>query len=318
MSSNSPRSNVTPDAWPALPSADWQDTLATLHRWTQIVGKLRMVASPWINHSWSVPLYVTSRGLGTGPIPYGDRLFEIDFDFIDHTLPIRTSDGRSRTLVLRPMTVATFYDAVLDALRALDIDLRIDPLPNELPDPVPFPEDTTHAAYDPDHVHALWRALVQSHRVFTEFRSRFIGKVSPMHFFWGAMDLAVTRFSGEGAPEHPGGIPHLPDAVTREAYSHEVSSAGFWPGNAESPDPIFYSYAYPTPEGFKERPVQPEAAFWLDDLGEFVLPYEAVRSADDSDAVLLAFLESTYEAAADLLGWDRAAFERPAGYRPLG
>jgi len=311
-------STLESNNWPALPSADWQDSLATLHLWTQIVGKLRMVGSPWINHSWSVPLYVTSRGLGTGPIPYGGRLFEIDFDFIDHTLPIRASDGRSRTLALRPMSVAAFHGALFDALRALDIDLSIHPLPNELPDPIPFPEDTVHAFYNPDHVHALWQALVGCQRVFTEFRSRFIGKVSPVHFFWGSFDLAVTRFSGEGAPAHPGGIPHLPDAVTREAYSHEVSSCGFWPGNADAPDPIFYAYAYPTPDGFKDRPVSPEAAFWLDQLGEFALPYEAVRGASDPDAALMAFLQSTYEAAADLLGWDRAALERPAGYHPLG
>ncbi len=304
--------------WPELPHLAWRDTLDTLHLWTQIVGKVRMEDSPWINHSWSVPLYITARGLTTGPIPHGARLFEIDFDFIDHTLSIRVSDGRSRTLALRPMSVAVFHDAFLEALRALDIDVSIHPIPNELPDPIPFPEDTVHASYDPEHANAFWRALVQTHRVFTEFRSRFIGKVSPVHFFWGSCDLAVTRFSGEGAPDHPGGIPHLPDVVAREAYSHEVSSCGFWPGNADAPDPIFYAYAYPTPEGFSACSVQPDAAFWLDALGEFALPYEAVRSADDPDAALMAFLESTYAGAADLLGWDRAALERPPGYRPLG
>ncbi len=304
--------------WPPLPYSEWGDTCATLHMWTQIIGKIRMQQSPWINHSWHVPLYLTSRGLTTSPIPHGNRTFDIQFDFIDHRLPIRTSDGQVRSVELRPQTVAEFYSSVFSALRDLDLQVSIRPVPNEVESPIPFPEDREHAAYDPEYAQRFWRALLQIDRVFTAFRARFIGKCSPVHFFWGSFDLALTRFSGRPAPEHPGGIPNLPDAVTREAYSHEVSSCGFWPGSAAAPEPIFYSYAYPTPEGFAEATVQPDKAFWLSDLGEFVLPYEAVRSSAAPDHTLLEFLESTYAAAAELSGWDRTALERPPDYTPYG
>jgi hypothetical protein len=303
--------------WPELPNTQWADTLETLHMWSQIVGKVRMGLSPWINHSWSVPLYVTSRGLTTSPIPYGGRTFEIDFDFVDHRLPIRVSDGQTTSLTLEPKSVAQFYDELLGTLSELDIDVSIHPVPNEIAEPIPFPEDEVHGAYDPEHAHSLWGALVQSDRVMKAFRARFTGKVSPVHFFWGSFDLAVTRFSGREAPQHPGGIPFLPDEITREAYSHEVSSCGFWLGNRGAPDPIFYAYAYPTPEGFSESSVRPEAAFWLADLGEFVLPYEAVRTADSPDDALDAFFESTHAAAADLAGWDREHLEWQRDFRPL-
>jgi hypothetical protein len=303
--------------WPELPNTQWADTLETLHMWSQIVGKVRMGLSPWINHSWSVPLYVTSRGLTTSPIPYGGRTFEIDFDFVDHRLPIRVSDGQTTSLTLEPKSVAQFYDELLETLSELDIDVSIHPVPNEIAEPIPFPEDEVHRAYDPEHAHSLWGALVQSDRVMKAFRARFTGKVSPVHFFWGSFDLAVTRFSGREAPQHPGGIPFLPDEITREAYSHEVSSCGFWLGNRGAPDPIFYAYAYPTPEGFSESSVRPEAAFWLADLGEFVLPYEAVRTADSPDDALDAFFESTHAAAADLAGWDREHLEWQRDFRPL-
>jgi len=303
--------------WPELPFKQWGDTLETLHMWSQIVGKIRMELSPWLNHSWSVPLYVTSRGLTTSPIPYGGRTFEIDFDFADHRLPIRSSDGQARWLALEPKSVARFYHELLEALTGMGIDVSIHPVPNEIPEPIPFPEDEVHGTYDPEHAQRLWGALVQSDRVMKAYRARFTGKVSPVHFFWGSFDLALTRFSGRDAPEHPGGIPNLPDEITREAYSHEVSSCGFWPGNREAPDPIFYAYAYPTPEGFSEASVSPEAAFWLADLGEFALPYEAVRAAESPDDELDSFLESTHAAAADLANWDREHLEWERGFRPL-
>jgi hypothetical protein len=303
--------------WPELPNTQWGDTLETLHMWSQIAGKVRMELSPWFNHSWSVPLYVTSRGLTTSAIPYGSRTFEIDFDFLDHRLPIRASDGQTRSLALEPKSVAQFYHELLGTLSEMGIDVSIQPVPNEIPEPIPFPEDETHGTYDPEHAHRLWGALVQVDRVMKEFRARFTGKVSPVHFFWGSFDLAVTRFSGREAPEHPGGIPNLPDEITREAYSHEVSSCGFWPGNREAPDPIFYAYAYPTPEGFSESSVRPEAAFWLTDLGEFALPYDAVRTADSPDDALHAFFESTHAAAAELARWDRERLEWESGFRPL-
>lgn len=306
-----------PADWPLLPAAEWHATLATLHLWTQIVGKIRMELTPWINHSWGVPLYITSRGLTTSLIPYGARSFQLSFDFVDHQLFLSVTDGQTRSVPLQPQSVADFYGAVMAALAELDIEVTIHTLPNELPDPIPFDEDRTHDTYDPDHAAALWRALVHSHRVFTAFRARYIGKVSPIHFFWGSFDLALTRFSGRSAPPHPGGIPHLPDAVAREAYSHEVSSCGFWPGTAEAPDPIFYAYAYPTPDGYKDAAVRPEGAFWLDALGEFALPYDVVRASDTPDATLMEFLESTYRAAADLAGWEREALEQPAGFHPL-
>ena len=302
--------NDTASAWADLPHAAWADTCATLHLWTQIVGKVRMAKSPWVNHSWHVTLYVTCRGLTTSPIPDGPRQFQIDFDFVDHRLLVITSDGGARTLPLAPMAVADFHERLLALLADLGIDVHIHDLPNELPDPIPFSRDHAHAAYDAGYAHRFWQVLVQADRVFQAFRARFTGKCSPVHVFWGSNDLAVTRFSGRPAPPHPGGIPHLPDPVTREAYNQEVSSAGFWPGGGPIDHAAFYSYAYPVPPGFGERRVEPAAAYFHDGLGEFLLPYDAVRTAPDPDAALLTFLQSTYEAAADLAGWDRARLER--------
>ena len=297
------------DAWPSLPLEAWQDTYTTLHMWTQIIGKIRLGQTPWINHSWHVPLYLTARGLTTGTMPYGNRIVQIDFDFVGHQLTIATSDGQAQTIPLEPRSVADFYAAVMAALAELDIAIAINTLPNEIADPIPFDQDETHAAYDADYANRFWRVLLQSERVFRDFRSHFCGKVSPVHFFWGSFDLAVTRFSGRTAPEHPGGVPNLPDDVAKEAYSHEVSSAGFWPG-AGLGYPAFYSYAYPTPDKFKEAPVRPEAAFFSDAMGEFILPYDAVREAADPDQTLRDFLESTYVAAANLANWDQAAFRQ--------
>lgn len=297
--------------WPELPRDGWTDTLATLHLWTQIVGKIRLERTPWINHSWHVPLYVTTRGLGTSPIPAGDRAFELNFDFLSHCLDIRVSDGVGARIPLMPRSVADFHAEVTAQLQFLGLETPIDTTPSEILDGIPFEADHEHDSYDVAAVFALWRALLDAHNVFTTFRGRFIGKCSPVHFFWGSFDLAVTRFSGRDAPPHPGGIPALPDWVAREAYSHEVSSLGFWPGNADNPTPIFYAYAYPGPEGFSRVKVRPEEAFWLDDLSEFALPYDAVRAADDPAAALLAFAQDTYEAAADLADWDREALEWP-------
>ncbi len=297
-------------AWPALPLAAWSDTAATLHRWLQIVGKIRLGHCPWINHWWHSTLYVTARGLTTSPMFAGTRSFQIDLDFIDHRLSVATSEGGYAPLALQPRSVAEFHDRLLDALAGLGLHVRIHETPNELPDAVPFPEDRAHRAYDRDAVHRFWRILVQADRVMKEFRGRFIGKCSPVHLFWGALDMAVTRFSGRPAPPHPGGIPHLPDRVTREAYSHEVSSCGFWPGGAPVSYPAFYAYAYPEPAGFSTWQPRPEGAFYSNDLREFVLPYDVVREARDPDATLLAFFQSTYEAAATLAKWDRAALER--------
>lgn len=298
--------------WPPLPLGAWTDTYATLHRWTQIVGKVRLARMPWINHSWNVTLYVTARGLTTAPMPYGTKSFQIDFDFIGHQLIVRTSVGDIETLALAPRSVADFYRELMATLAALGIDVGIHPRPSELEDATLFNADETHASYDSDAAHRCWRVLVHADRVLTAFRGRFIGKCSPVHFFWGAFDLAVTRFSGRRAPLHPGGVPNLPDHVTRDAYSHEVSSAGFWPGSGPIAYPAFYSYAYPEPPGFRDAIVRPAAAFYSSDLREFVLPYEVVRESSDPDAVLLEFLESTYRAAADLGAWDRAGLERPA------
>ena len=309
-SSGRSKSSVKTEAWPSLPLEEWKDTYATLHMWTQIVGKIRFAQTPWINHSWHVTLYVTSRGLTTSPIPYGEKTFELDFDFIDHRLVIETSGGDVRFIELRPRSVADFYSEVMSTLRDLGLDIRIHTLPNEVADPVPFEKDEQHASYDPDYANRFWRILVQTDRVFKEFRARFIGKCSPVHFFWGSFDMAVTRFSGRTAPPHPGGVPHLPDVGAREAYSHEVSSCGFWPGGGPVPYPVFYSYAYPAPEGFKDAPVKPSGAFYSTDLGEFLLPYDEVRKAKRPDEVLLDFLQSTYEAAANLAKWDRQALER--------
>ena len=312
-----PSTNAQAEPWPALPYEAWKDTCTTLQLWTQIVGKIRLAKTPWINHSWHVTLYVTPRGLTTSPIPYDRRAFQIDFDFIDHALLIQTSDGATRRLALEARSVAEFHDALMAALAELDIRVRIHGRPNEVADPIPFRQDRVHAAYDADYAQRFWRVLLQADRVFKQFRTRFLGKVSPVHFFWGSFDHAVTRFSGRTAPPHPGGIPNLPDAVTREAYSHEVSSAGFWPGGGGVDYPVFYSYAYPTPAGFAAAPVRPEAAFFHGQLGEFILPYDAVRTAPAPDAMLLEFLQTTYEAAADGANWDRAALEYDArGPRP--
>ncbi len=296
-------------AWPELNYADWKDTCATLHMWFQIVGKVRLVQTPWTNHSWHVTLYVTARGLTTSPIPHGTDTFEIRFDFIDHRLRILKSDGEERSIELKPRSVADFYKAVMGALDELKLPIKIDILPNEIPNPIPFDQDEQHRSYDPEYANRFWRVLVQTDRVFKEFRSRFCGKCSPVHLFWGAPDLAVTRFSGRVAPKHPGGIPHLADAITREAYSQEVSSLGFWPGAEAMPMAIFYSYAYPEPKGFSEAKVKPDAASYNAQFHEFVLPYEAVRTAKSPDAVLLEFAQSTYDAASQLGNWDRAALE---------
>jgi hypothetical protein len=300
------------DIWPALPLEPWADSCVTLHMWTQIVGKIRLRESAPINHSWHSTLYVTARGLTTSPIPHGTRTFQIDFDFIDHALLIQTSDGAVVRLPLVPQTVAAFYRGVMSSLQGLGIDVRIHDKPNEVMDPIPFDQDDTHRSYDAEAVHRFWRVLVQSDRVFKAFRSRFVGKCSPVHLFWGALDLAVTRFSGRSAPEHPGGIPNLPDRITREAYSHEVSSCGFWAGSPGSAlaYPAFYAYAYPEPEGFAAATVTPAAAFYSADFREFILPYDIVRESPDPDATLLEFLQSTYEAASDRAKWDRAALER--------
>jgi hypothetical protein len=299
--------------WPELPTAEWRDTCATLHLFTQIVGKIRLARSPWLNHSWQVTLYVTARGLSTSPIPDGERSFQIDFDFIAHDLRISTSDGAERQFALSGHSVASFYSAVMTALGELGITVEIDEMPNELPEPIKFSQDTQHASYDGDAVRRFFRILVNADRVFKQFRTGFLGKASPVHFFWGSFDLAVTRFSGRRAPRHPGGVPHLSDAVACEAYSHEVSSAGFWPGSGAIDYPAFYSYAYPEPPGYRATKVRPDAAFFSEALSEFVLPYDAVRVAADPDQALLDFLQSSYEAAADAGKWDREALECQLG-----
>jgi len=298
--------------WPELPYAAWQDTAQTLHLWTQMVGKVRLALTPWLNHSWHVALYVTARGLTTSPMPWRGGDVQIDFDFIDRVLWLRTSSGHFRQVMLQPMSVAEFYAAVMIALNELGVTVSIHTMPCEIPDCIPFDEDTVHKAYDPEYARRFWRVLLSAHDVFAKFRTGFLGKVSPVHFFWGSFDLAVTRFSGRTAPRHPGGVPHLSDAVTQEAYSHEVSSAGFWPGG-QGTDAAFYSYAWPALKGFSDVQVQPADAAWSQRLGEFLLPYAAVRGARNPDVALMAFLESTYAAAADLAQWDRAALDCPIG-----
>ena len=305
-------------SWAALPYRAWKETQSTLHLWSQMVGKIRLALTPWTNHSWHVPLYVTSRGLTTSPVPYGRRTFDIVFDFVDHELRIQTGEGAVESLRLEARTVADFYEELFGRLRALRLDVRIRTMPCEIADAVPFDVDREHGTYDAEQVTRFWRVLVQADRVLKEFRSRFIGKSSPVHFFWGSFDLAVTRFSGRRAPLHPGGVPNLPDWVVQEAYSHEVSSCGFWPGGESMPDPVFYAYAYPEPDGFKSAPLRPAGAQYSTSLGEFVLPYEQVRQATSPEATLLEFLESSYEAAAVLGRWDRRAVERervPVGPR---
>jgi hypothetical protein len=301
------------DGWPELPYAAWKDTCATLHLWTQIVGKIRLAQTPWLNHSWHVPLYLNVRGMTTSPIPYRGRAFQIDFDFIDHVLLVRTSDGHFRQLMLAPKSVAEFFSELFAALEELGIDLRVNTMPSEIVDGIPFDRDHVHTAYDREYANRFWRVLLSIHAVLAHFRTGFLGKASPVHFFWGSFDLAVTRFSGRRAPPHPGGVPHLPDAVAREAYSHEVSSAGFWPGGGSYAQAAFYSYAYPAPAGFAAAVVRPPQAVFSKELGEFILPYDAVRTAPDPECALMEFLQSTYGAAADLAHWDRAALDCPLG-----
>ena len=302
--------------WPALPSDDWVDTLETLHLWTQVVGKVRMVQTPWINHSWSVPLYVSARGLTTSLVPHGSEGFELAFDFLSDELVLTTTTNERRIVPLAPRSVADFHGEVMGALEAVGMPVRIHSMPSEIADAIPFPEDTRHDSYDGEQVRSLWRALLQAQRVFTRFRALYLGKASPVHFFWGSFDLAVTRFSGRPAPDHPGGVPNFPDDVAREAYSHEVTSCGLWFGNREATTPIFYAYAYPTPDGFAEARVEPAEAFWLGELGEFALPYDAVRKAADPDGYLLSFLESTHARAAELAGWKRSELECAAPHGP--
>jgi hypothetical protein len=293
--------------WPALPQAAWSDTCATLQLWTQIVGKVRLALMPPINHTWGVTLYPTVRGLTTSPMPHGTRTLQIDFDFIDHILLLQTSEGDRRTIALAPMTVAVFYREVMAALDSFGTPVHIWHMPVEIAEPIPFDQDFTHQAYDGEYAQRFWHILLQTTRVFTVFRSRFIGKVSPIHIFWGALDLACTRFSGRRAPEHPS-MAGLPDRVTRDAYSHEVSSCGFWPG-APGIEAFFYSYAYPEPPGYSASPIAPAEAFFDRKMGEFVLPYEAMRNSADPDAALLQFLQTTYDAAANGAAWDRASLE---------
>src|SRR5579862_163700 len=298
-------------SWPPLDYALWQDSCATLHLWTQIVGKIRLAQMPMTNHWWQVPLYVTARGLTTSPMPFDGRTFQIDFDFVGHRLHISVSDGRQDGFALAPRSVAAFYAELMGRLRALGIEIPIWTMPVEIADPTPFEEDEVHAAYDPLAVHRFWEALAQADQVLKTFRAGFLGKASPVHFFWGSFDLAVTRFSGRPAPPPPKN-PMIPDRVNREAYSHEVSSCGFWPGNGGFGEAAFYCYAYPQPAGFAEAASGPPGAFYAKDVGEFILPYSAVRGAAAPAELLLDFLQATYQAAADLAGWDRAALERAA------
>lgn len=294
---------TAPPTWPALPYAAWSKTCATLHLWLQIVGKVPLMQLPWIAHSWHVALAVTARGLGTRLMPHGTKAFQVEFDFIEHRLRVQVSDGRQATLPLEPQPVAAFYRRFMEMLQELEVPVNIRTMPSELPDPIPFERDETHRSYDAEYANRYWRVLVQAQRVFDRFRSGYVGKCSPVHFFWGAPDLAVTRFSGRRAPEHPGGVPNLPDWVVRDAYSHEVSSAGFWAGSDQHPYAMFYSYAYPEPPGFAQAAVRPPAARYSTELREFVLPYDAVAQAASPDDVLLGFLESTYQAAAGPGGW---------------
>ena len=298
------------DTWPELPLGAWRDTYATLHMWTQIVGKTRLALAAPQNHWWHVTQYVTARGLTTSPMPYGERTFEIELDFIDHQLTVSTSDGAVAGMALAPLAVAEFYQQYLQLLHSLGLDVKIWPMPVEVESSLRFPDDWAHASYDAEWANRAWRVLVQTDRVLKRFRGRFLGKASPVHFFWGSFDLAATRFSGRRAPPHPGGAPNLGNWVMQEAYSHECSSAGFWPGGGPIPEPVFYAYAYPEPEGFKSYPVGPATARYDETMREFVLPYEAVRTSSTPDDTLLEFLQTTYAAAADLARWDRQALER--------
>jgi hypothetical protein len=294
-----------PECWPALPLESWKDTCATLHMWTQMVGKVRLRLTPLVNHWWNVPLYVSARGLSTSLIPYGERGFELWFDFIGHRLVLETSDGMSKSLALKPESVAEFYQELMEMLRSAGIEVRIWRMPVEIPNPIPFDQDRVHASYDPASVEKFWRILLSVAAVFTQFRAGFVGKSSPVHFFWGSFDLAVSRFSGRHAPERPGA-----DYMTREAYSHEVSSVGFWPGGGDIKDAAFYSYTVPEPQGFKEARVRPASAYYQKQVSEFLLMYEDVRKSESPTATLLDFCQSTYEAGANLGNWDRKALER--------
>ncbi len=302
-------------AWPDLTVLRWDDTRDTLHMWTQIVGKVRLGLMPMINHWWQVPLYVSARGLTTSLMHAGGRGLEIEFDFVDHVLDLRTTDGERRRVALEPRSVASFYAATTAALYELGVQVRLFARPSEVVEAIPFDQDEVHRSYDAEAAHRFWQALVRAHRVLVGFRAGFIGKASPVHFFWGGADLCTTRFSGRPAPTHPGGVPNCPDWVQEMAYSHEVSSCGYWPSG--SPEGTFYAYAYPQPDGFPDWPVEPSGAYYDHDLGEFLLPYAAVRTAPDPDAALLSFLQTTYDAAAELAGWDRAALEaEPPPTRP--
>lgn len=299
----------THDRWPHLNFHDYKDTLATFHLWTQIVGKIRLRKTPWLNHSWHACLYVSPTGLSTGSIPFKKGIFQIDFDLIDHQLKVSSSDGQHKTLPLYPQTVASFYEELFEKLEEMDIEVSIHGAPNEIEPAIPFKEDVEHRAYDRKKIHDLWQAMVSIHKVFTQFRAGFRGKSSPVHLFWGAFDLAVTRFSGRPAPLHPGGAPNIPLRVMQEAYSHEVSSAGFWPGSEAYPHPAFYAYCYPTPDTFKLQPVEPKEAFYSEELGEFLLSYENVRQSPKPEEMLMQFLQTTYEAAAHTANWDLEALE---------
>lgn len=293
------------ETWPSLPLQEWKDTYATLHMWTQIVGKIRLVKAPKINHWWSSALYVTARGLTTSLIPSGTLAFEIQFDFIDHKLIIQCSDGTTRGLALKSQSVADFYTELMSTLKSIGIEAAIRAIPDEVPNPIPFAEDNVHASYDKEYANRFWRILVQVERVFQVFRSRFIGKCSPVNFYWGSFDLAVTRFSGRRAPERPGA-----DPITREAYSHEVISAGFWPGSGPIQEPAFYSYTAPAPEGLDQQPIRPKGASYDKAMSEFLFRYDNVRNETSPENALLDFMQSTYEAGANLARWDRTALER--------
>jgi len=303
----------TTQLWPELEYDAWRETRATLQLWTQIVGKIRLMQTPWLNHSWHVPLYVNSRGLTTSPITHGSGSFDLQFDFIEHVLDITVSDGATRSLALQPQSVADFYAAVMAALADLGVAVAINEKPCEIAGAIPFSQDRSHAAYDPVYARRFWQVLLHTDRVLKKFRTGFLGKCSPVHFFWGSFDLAVTRFSGRRAPPFSGTAPGVAQEVMREAYSHEVSSAGFWPGGNGTDFPAFYSYTYPAPAGFRQFAVQPAGAFFSEALGEFLLPYDIVRTAADPEAALLDFLQSTYEAAAVTADWDRNALECPRG-----
>lgn len=299
-------------AWPALTLDEWKDTYATVHLWTQLLGKTRLALSPPENHYWHTALYVTPRGLNTSAMPYRERTIDVELDFVDHQIVVRSSDGRVASMSLTSRPVKDVYRDYVDLLRSCDVDVRMWPVPVEIADPIPFPDDDAHASYDPEPVRRCWQVLAQATRALEQFRTRFVGKCSPAHFWWGAFDIACTRFSGRPAPAHPGGVPHLADHVTRESYSHECISAGWWPGTIGGAvqEPAFYAYAYPEPDGCATAPIRPEGAYYHTDLHEWVFPYAAMRSAPDPDSALRDFLESTYEAAATLAGWDRAALER--------